>query len=99
MGFSLHLAPSAVGHAEAGEGLWLKGRAKTGAVVGLYPGIVYTRSHYRCAQEAAHSSCETKPQGVNICKELIIISSAALLPACRHTDTSARVRPLRRPTP
>ncbi|BDA51210.1 hypothetical protein COCOBI_18-0870 [Coccomyxa sp. Obi] len=47
MGFALHLAPSAVGHAEAGEGLWLKGRAKTGAVVGLYPGIVYTRSHYR----------------------------------------------------
>lgn len=50
MGFSLHLAPSAVGHADAGEGLWLRGRAKTGAVVGLYPGIVYTRAHYRCTQ-------------------------------------------------
>ncbi|KAK9902730.1 hypothetical protein WJX75_004261 [Coccomyxa subellipsoidea] len=47
MGFSLHLAPSAVGHADAGEGLWLRGRAKTGAVVGLYPGIVYTRADYR----------------------------------------------------
>ena len=56
MGFSLQLAPSDVGHAEAGEGLWLKGRAKTGAVVGLYPGIVYTRSHYRWALVIAYTT-------------------------------------------
>ena len=66
MGFSLHLAPSAVGHAEAGEGLWLKGRAKTGAVVGLYPGIVYTRSHYRWAdRNSLHQNAHFRMEGLS----------------------------------
>ncbi len=47
VGYSLHLAPSAVGDADAGDGVWLCGRAAAGAVVGLYPGVVYTRTHYR----------------------------------------------------
>ena len=46
-GYSLDLAPSAVGHPGAGDGVWLRGSAEAGAVVGLYPGVVYTRAHYR----------------------------------------------------
>jgi hypothetical protein len=49
LGFTLHLALSSVAPKNAGEGVWLRGAAKAGAVVGLYPGIVYTRSHYRSA--------------------------------------------------
>ena len=49
MGFSLQVAPSSVGHegSTAGDGVWLRGSARAGAVVGLYPGIVYTRAFYR----------------------------------------------------
>jgi hypothetical protein len=49
LGFVLHVAPSGVDHPEAGAGLWLTGRAEPGAVVALYPGIVYTRAHLRRA--------------------------------------------------
>ena len=47
-GFSLTLAPSAIEHPRAGIGVWLQGRAPAGAVVGFYPGIVYSKAHYRC---------------------------------------------------
>lgn len=50
LGFALHVAPSGVDHPEAGAGLWLRGRALPGAVVALYPGIVYSRPHLRCAR-------------------------------------------------
>lgn len=59
-GFSLRLAPSAVGAAGAGDGVWLAGRARAGAVVGLYPGIVYTRTFYRQGLEPSilHHGCK-----------------------------------------
>ena len=46
-GFSLTLAPSAIDHPRAGIGVWLQGRASAGSVIGFYPGIVYTKAHYR----------------------------------------------------
>ena len=48
-GFSLMLAPSAIDHPRAGIGVWLQGRAPAGAVVAFYPGIAYTKAHYRSA--------------------------------------------------
>lgn len=47
LGYSLHVAPSGISHADAGQGLWLEGRAPVGAVVALYPGLVYSPMHYR----------------------------------------------------
>lgn len=49
VGFSLRVQASSVGHEgnAAGDGVWLRGSARAGAVVGLYPGIVYTRAFYR----------------------------------------------------
>ncbi|KAK9790327.1 hypothetical protein WJX73_009725 [Symbiochloris irregularis] len=47
LGFCVHKAPSAIDHAEAGDGLWISGTAQPGAVVALYPGIVYTPEHYK----------------------------------------------------
>jgi hypothetical protein len=56
LGFALHVAPSGVDHPEAGAGLWLTGRAEPGAVVALYPGIVYTRAHLRRALNPVYPS-------------------------------------------
>jgi len=36
-----------ISHPDAGDGLWLQGTAPVGAVVGLYPGLVYEPMHYR----------------------------------------------------
>ena len=36
-----------IAHPDAGDGLWLRGTAPVGAVVGLYPGLVYEPMHYR----------------------------------------------------
>ncbi|KAK9838450.1 hypothetical protein WJX81_000079 [Elliptochloris bilobata] len=47
LGFALHVSPSGVDHPDAGAGLWLRGRALPGAVVALYPGLVYSRAHLR----------------------------------------------------
>ena len=47
LGFTTMLAPSAIASSEAGTGLWLRGSAQPGAVVSLYPGIVYKPLHYR----------------------------------------------------
>lgn len=41
MGFSLEVGDSKVDHPEAGEGLFLRGKAQMGSVVGIYPGVVY----------------------------------------------------------
>jgi len=48
IGHSLRVAPSALRHSGAGDGLWLTGAAQTGAVVALYPGVVYMALHHRC---------------------------------------------------
>ena len=36
-----------IAHPDAGDGLFLQGRAPVGAVVALYPGLVYEPMHYR----------------------------------------------------
>ena len=46
-GFTLGIAPSSVQHADAGDGLWLQGRARVGQVIGIYPGCAYPPSFHR----------------------------------------------------
>lgn len=46
-GFTLDLKPSQIPHKEAGQGLFLVGEADVGAVVALYPGIIYSPAYYR----------------------------------------------------
>ena len=53
VGHTLRVAPSAVRHLGAGDGLWLDGAAQAGAVVALYPGVVYTALHHRRDRSAA----------------------------------------------
>lgn len=36
-----------ISHPDAGDGLFLQGSAPVGAVVALYPGLVYEPMHYR----------------------------------------------------
>ena len=47
LGYSLDVKASAIGHREAGDGLWLRGQASLGSLVALYPGIAYSSSNYR----------------------------------------------------
>ena len=47
MGFSLRVETSAQAGRQAGNGLWLHGKANVGSVVALYPGLVYTSENYR----------------------------------------------------
>ena len=47
MGFSLHVEASEQAGRQAGNGLWLQGKADVGSVVALYPGLVYTSENYR----------------------------------------------------
>ncbi|DBA87502.1 TPA: hypothetical protein ACH3X1_004532 [Trebouxia sp. C0004] len=47
LGYSLEVRTSGISHPDAGDGLWLRGTAPVGAVVGLYPGLVYEPMHYR----------------------------------------------------
>eukprot|EP00898_Chlorokybus_atmophyticus_P009080 jgi/Chlat1/9173/Chrsp97S08448 len=47
IGYSVRLQPSTIVHAEAGNGLFIDGEALPGAVVGVYPGVVYTPSQVR----------------------------------------------------
>eukprot|EP00897_Mesotaenium_endlicherianum_P002239 jgi/Mesen1/2042/ME000149S01041 len=47
LGFTLELKPSLVPHREAGEGLFIAGRAGPGTVLSLYPGVVYAPAQYK----------------------------------------------------
>lgn len=47
MGFSLHVQTSEQAGRQAGNGLWLRGKANVGSVIALYPGLVYTPESYR----------------------------------------------------
>ncbi|XP_057477689.1 uncharacterized protein LOC130765310 isoform X1 [Actinidia eriantha] len=47
MGYTLELKPSQILHEEAGQGLFIDGQADVGAVIALYPGIIYSPAHYR----------------------------------------------------
>ena len=54
-GYSLHVAESSISHPEAGMGLWLRGHANSGDVVGLFPGVCYAPIHYRSHQQPSLS--------------------------------------------
>ncbi|KAL2645335.1 hypothetical protein R1flu_012922 [Riccia fluitans] len=46
-GYTLLTKRSDINHVEAGEGLFLRGRAEPGVVVAFYPGVIYAPSQYR----------------------------------------------------
>ncbi|KAG6542768.1 hypothetical protein Mapa_015845 [Marchantia paleacea] len=46
-GYSLEAKQSEIDHVEAGEGLFIRGRAEPGTVVSMYPGVIYAPSQYR----------------------------------------------------
>lgn len=47
IGYTLDLKPSQIPHKEAGQGLFLCGEANVGAVIAIYPGIIYSPAYYR----------------------------------------------------
>ncbi|XP_057962974.1 uncharacterized protein LOC131154304 [Malania oleifera] len=47
IGYTLCLKPSQIPHRDAGQGLFLNGEAGVGAVVALYPGVIYSPAYYR----------------------------------------------------
>ncbi|XAR72273.1 hypothetical protein NMG60_11018855 [Bertholletia excelsa] len=47
IGYTLKIKPSEIPHKEAGQGLFLEGRADVGAVIAIYPGIIYSPAYYR----------------------------------------------------
>ncbi|KAF4368723.1 hypothetical protein G4B88_000980 [Cannabis sativa] len=47
MGYTLEIKPSQIPHKEAGQGLFLDGEAEVGAVVAIYPGVIYSPACYR----------------------------------------------------
>lgn len=49
LGFTLRMGPSTV--PTAGNGLFLEGKARIGALVGLFPGQVYLPEHLRTPEE------------------------------------------------
>ena len=46
MGFTLDVKPSQIPHKEAGQGLFLNGKADVGSVIAIYPGIIYSPAYY-----------------------------------------------------
>lgn len=47
IGYTLDLKPSQIPHKDAGQGLFVDGKADVGTVVALYPGVIYTPAYYR----------------------------------------------------
>ncbi|XP_009627913.1 uncharacterized protein [Nicotiana tomentosiformis] len=47
MGYTLEVKPSRIPHEDAGQGLFLHGEADVGAVLALYPGVIYSPAYYR----------------------------------------------------
>lgn len=47
IGYTLNIKPSEIPHKEAGQGLFLNGRADVGSVVAIYPGVIYSPAYYR----------------------------------------------------
>ncbi|GLT87093.1 hypothetical protein SLE2022_051930 [Rubroshorea leprosula] len=47
IGYTLDLKPSQILHKEAGQGLFLNGEANVGAVIALYPGVIFSPAYYR----------------------------------------------------
>ncbi|XVF01778.1 hypothetical protein REPUB_Repub04eG0118600 [Reevesia pubescens] len=47
IGYALDVKPSQIPHSEAGQGLFLNGEANVGAVIAIYPGVIYSPAYYR----------------------------------------------------
>ncbi|XWS54343.1 hypothetical protein CRYUN_Cryun10bG0081900 [Craigia yunnanensis] len=47
IGYTLDVKPSQIPHNEAGQGLFLNGEANIGAVIAMYPGVIYSPAYYR----------------------------------------------------
>ncbi|KAA3482651.1 SET domain-containing protein 9 [Gossypium australe] len=47
IGYSLDVKPSQIPHNEASQGLYLNGEANVGAVIAIYPGVIYSPSYYQ----------------------------------------------------
>ncbi|KAE8698491.1 cytochrome P450 86B1-like [Hibiscus syriacus] len=47
IGYTLDVKPSQIPHSEAGQGLFLNGEANVGAVIAIYPGVIYSPAYYR----------------------------------------------------
>ncbi|XP_022727228.1 uncharacterized protein LOC111283091 isoform X2 [Durio zibethinus] len=47
IGYTLDVKPSQIPHNEAGQGLYLNGEANIGAVIAMYPGVIYSSAYYR----------------------------------------------------
>ncbi|XWS68480.1 hypothetical protein CRYUN_Cryun04dG0094200 [Craigia yunnanensis] len=47
IGYTLDVKPSQILHNEAGQGLFLNGVANVGAVISMYPGVIYSPAYYR----------------------------------------------------
>ncbi|PAN07215.1 hypothetical protein PAHAL_1G319200 [Panicum hallii] len=46
-GYTLDIRPSGIPHKDAGQGLFLSGEANVGAVLAIYPGVIYSPAYYR----------------------------------------------------
>eukprot|EP00252_Welwitschia_mirabilis_P024972 TRINITY_DN7638_c0_g1_i1.p1 TRINITY_DN7638_c0_g1~~TRINITY_DN7638_c0_g1_i1.p1 ORF type:complete len:419 (-),score=89.61 TRINITY_DN7638_c0_g1_i1:85-1341(-) len=47
IGYTLELKQSTIDHEEAGQGLFLDGKAGVGALIAFYPGLIYSPSYYK----------------------------------------------------
>ncbi|KAJ1427610.1 hypothetical protein SESBI_09496 [Sesbania bispinosa] len=47
LGYTVNVKPSQISHKDAGKGLFLDGAVDVGAVVAIYPGVVYSPAYYR----------------------------------------------------
>ncbi|KAJ4710444.1 SET domain-containing protein 9 [Melia azedarach] len=47
VGYMVDVKPSQIPHKEAGQGLFLCGEANVGAVIAIYPGVMYSPAYYR----------------------------------------------------
>ncbi|KAL6634798.1 hypothetical protein ACP70R_027469 [Stipagrostis hirtigluma subsp. patula] len=45
--YTLDIKPSGIPHKDAGQGLFLSGEASVGAVLAIYPGVIYSPAYYR----------------------------------------------------
>ncbi|KAK1566540.1 hypothetical protein Q3G72_001217 [Acer saccharum] len=47
VGYTLDVKPSQIPHKEARQGLFLNGEAGAGALIAIYPGVIYSPAYYR----------------------------------------------------
>ncbi|TVU29103.1 hypothetical protein EJB05_20652 [Eragrostis curvula] len=46
-GYTLDIRQSGIPHKDAGQGLFLSGEANVGAILAIYPGVIYSPAYYR----------------------------------------------------